>query len=755
MKKHPTLPYLDFLRKNAVSCLHILLFSFPLFTQAQDRPSLGIALSGGGAKGLAHIGVLQEFEKAGIYPDVVSGTSMGSIVGGLYAIGYDPYQLEEVTLSIDWNDYFSDSYRSAFIPIEERRRSGLYQITFPVIDGKVGLPQGLLQGRKIQTLLGLLTIPAHASPSFDNFFRPFRAVATDIETGKAYVFNQGQLHHAIRASMAIPSVFSPVNSLDDRLLVDGLVVRNLPVKEVIDMGADVSLAVDVGGPLYTRDELYSLFTIVEQTASFGSAAFNDEQRELSDIILDPDLRDYTTLSYDATDSIIAYGAATARRELPRIKRQLDSLGISLPMPQPERAQLQLDSFLVTAIDYECEDPHVNRILQKLTRVKLPRVFSRHDINRQIAKLYGSGFFDAVDFQLIPLADGHQLRLQATAAADWRVRLSAAYDSDYEIALLLNLTGRNIIGRGSVLAMDLRISEFPRATLEYLLYNQTRPSIGLRLLANANFYPGRVYESTQLRSDFRAHHYSSRLSAFSGFWGNRYLEAGILSEHLSQNSRFISFEGNETVIDRQALFVEFIRETYDRAVYPKRGSYYRFFLQSNLSGTERTGNNDRLSLGSNLLATAMQKVIIPTSKKMVIDWEIAGGFVNRRRSNFLNQLFLGRPLPDEPLFFNAYGQRHMELPVSGFFTSTLGLRWEVGLDNFISLHYQYGLYAQTDGNLLQTGGDDILNPDRTNGIFQGFALGLGSRTLLGPVRLNTEYNPELGRLNFNFHLGYYF
>ncbi len=221
---------------------------------AGPRPKLGLALSGGGAKGLAHIGVLEVLEQNGIYADMISGTSMGSVVGGLYSIGYSPEQLVDVALSVDWSDYFNDAYPRAYQPIEERGRAARYQLSFNIQKGKLTLPQGLLQGRKIQALLASLTAPVHDIDKFDKFPKPFAAVATNIETGEAYVFHTGDLRRAIRASMAIPSVFSPVE-VDGNLLVDGLVVRNLPVSDAFDLGADVVVGVDVGSPLAKKDEL--------------------------------------------------------------------------------------------------------------------------------------------------------------------------------------------------------------------------------------------------------------------------------------------------------------------------------------------------------------------------------------------------------------------------------------------------------------------------------------------------------------------
>lgn len=740
---------------------HLLLPVFLLFTTllfAQNQARLGLALSGGGAKGLAHIGVIEELEKAGIYADVVSGTSMGSIVGGLYSIGYTPKQLRSVASDIKWSDYFSDSYPSIFVPIEQRRISRGYQLSFPIDSSGLVLPRGVLQGKKIQTLLSLLFAPAQHSPSFDDFQRPFRAVATDMEDGSAYVFDKGTAYKAIRASMAIPSVFAPVTVIDDegkeRLLVDGLVVRNLPTQEALDLGADFVLAVDVGAPLAKAKDLNNLINILQQTTDFGSIKLNDEQRELADAIIDPDLGEFSAISYDASDSIVALGAASARLEMPRIIKTLEAAGFSIPMKKPEHKAIVRDSFHVTAVHFKSDDPATKVILKKLFKLKIPGQLTNKQLEKQINQLYGSKFFQSVDFHFVPNAEGSDLVITAAPVQKWHMGVGAAYDSDYEPALLVNLSGRNVIGNGSLLSLDARISEFPRASIQYLLYTQTRPSIGVHLNADANFYPGRLYENNDLAAEYRAHHFRSRLGAFSGLGENRYLEIGVLSESLSSNDLFISLESNNNVLNRQAVYLEFIQDSYDRALFPRKGSRTNFNVLRSFSGRERLANTDFQGLGDNLVLTARHNRIIPFAKKLVGILDLASGFVQHKRRNILNQLYLGRPLPTEPFFFNAYGRRHMETPVSGFLSGAFGLRAEFGNDYFVGLHYQYGRYSILDSRLLLFG-ETLLNPDREDHDFQGLGLVLGLNTFLGPFQFNAEYNPELGSTNFNLHLGYYF
>ena len=211
----------------------------------RQRPRVGLALSGGGAKGFAHIGVLKVLESAGVPIDCISGTSMGSIVGALYAIGYSVDEIEAIALESDWEDIFSDAITRRDRPIEQKLVEDRYLLSLPLVGTKIGLPRGLIAGQKVSALLDRLTLPVHGQTSFRELPIPFSCVATDIVTGEAVVLDSGFLPEAIRASMAIPSAFTPVE-IDGRLLVDGMLVRNFPVQDVIDLGADLV----VGSKLY-------------------------------------------------------------------------------------------------------------------------------------------------------------------------------------------------------------------------------------------------------------------------------------------------------------------------------------------------------------------------------------------------------------------------------------------------------------------------------------------------------------------------
>lgn len=733
-------------------------FLFSLFIAltlcGQDQEiKLGFALSGGGAKGLAHIGVLKVLEENGIYPDLVTGTSMGSIVGGLYSIGYTPEELSDFASDLDWNDYFNDTYPREFLPVEEKARADRYQLTFAVENGKLKLPRGLIQGKKIQTLLAGLTTPAHGRPNFDNFCLPFRCVATNLETGEAVVFSSGPLRRAIRASMSIPSAFEPVE-YEERLLVDGLVVRNLPVQDAFDLGADFVLGVDVGSPLYERDEINSVLTVLDQTSSFGSAASTYQQRALADYLITPNLEGFSTLSYDKADSLILRGEAAARKALPGILAKLDSLGIELPMARRSCEQLQRDSFLVTEVAFKGNEAVTRRTLNQLFHAHIPKVFTIEQLSDEISRLYASGFFKLVDYELQPLEEGYRLVLTGSAAPAWYFRAGINYDTDYKAGLLLNLTGRNLGFRGAVLSADVRVSENPALLLDYLVYTRSSPSIGLKWHGGINFFPGKKYEDWRLVDEFSFHHFNSRLSFISGISRTWSMEAGLYAERLSQNLKFFSQQNDESYAEQVGMFLKLSRDTYDRTYFPTDGSLTTLRVQWTFGGkiADRDESRQNIALADNLVILARLHKVFPMGDHWWLSWINGAGAVNYRQRSFLNQLYLGREVPGEELFFEIMGLRYMEMPVTAFASSGLQLRRRLSRNTFLGFTFNTLWHATSEFRFFPTA---LESGAYTSGWFNGLGLELGGLTPIGPLRLTTEYNLDLGRFNFSMTAGYRF
>ncbi|MEO0625729.1 MAG: patatin-like phospholipase family protein [Bacteroidota bacterium] len=732
---------------------------FLLLFSASAQTKIGLSLSGGGAKGLAHIGVLQELEKVGIYPDYISGTSMGSIVGGLYAIGYEAEELAEFATELDWDAYFTDVSKRAYIPIEERQRIDRYQLSLPIINGKLSFPRGLLRGRQIQTLLSTSTIDAHGITHFDSLCIPFRAVATNLENGQAYVFDRGPIRNAIRASMSIPSLFAPALGLDEELLVDGLVVRNLPVSDVKAMGADFIIAVNVGAPLLTREELNSPISIVTQTSSFISANGNQDELALANCLITPELEPYNTLSYGAADSLIERGAAAARQIIPSLIRQLDSMGVSLPMSPRSCRRVQTDSIEIDAIRVTADKPSTAVTLERLIDLPLGQKLTTQEIEEQINLLYGTGFFDLIDFELVDVSGERQLNIHAWSNPYWRARFSINYDSDLDIGFLANLSGRNVLLRGSLLALDLKISPNPAAQLEYLVYTRSNPKLGLRLLTSAAFYPGRTYDSGEPTGEFTFQDYRIQASGIFTLGNNYSLESGIRINRLSRNPRFFR-PGEATEIRSETDFgLRLTRDTYDRTFFPKEGSIFTLDMQTAAEGRLITRLPDveetNQRLGSNWRVLTKINKVFPLGSDVSLLAKLSGGLLNGPGNTLVNSLYLGRQPTDDPAFSELYGYRYMELPADAYAIAGLNLRVEISDEIFATFGYEAGRFARHDERIVRSDQFLSLVPERESGIVQGFGLELGALTIGGPIQAGVQYRPDDGTFIYWLHGGYYF
>ena len=287
-----------------------------------ERLRVGLVLGGGGARGAAHIGVLKELERLRIPVDAIAGTSMGAIVGGLYATGMSADELEELVGSLDWAGALSDKPERKDLSFRRKQDESQVPIDFElgVRGTELVLPAGVIQGHKLDLLLRELTLNVSHIDDFDRLPIPFRAIASDIERGEAWVMGSGDLAKSIRASMSVPGVFAPVR-IGDRLLVDGGIVGNLPVDVMQDMGVDVIIAVDVEFPLYAREELVSALTISEQMLTIlirKETLRQIERLDADDILIRPELGVFASTNFGEIVETIGPGQAAAREQADKL-----------------------------------------------------------------------------------------------------------------------------------------------------------------------------------------------------------------------------------------------------------------------------------------------------------------------------------------------------------------------------------------------------------------------------------------------------
>ena len=298
--------------RRLLSCLLLCLCPLVLFAAEAGKPKVGLVLSGGAARGLAHVGVLKALEEQGIHIDAIAGTSMGAVIGGLYASGYKIDELEKLALSIDWKEALSDAPEREDVPFRRKQDDRDFLVKQKLSfrdDGSLGLPLGVIQGQNLALLLESLLAHSSDIRDFDKLPIPFRAVATDIVNGEKVVFRKGHLPQVIRASMSIPAVFAPVE-INGQLLVDGGMVDNIPVDVAREMGVDIVIVVDIGTPLRGRKELNTVFDILNQSITLMTRSNSEVQLaslKPDDILIQPVLASYGTTDFGRSADIINAG----------------------------------------------------------------------------------------------------------------------------------------------------------------------------------------------------------------------------------------------------------------------------------------------------------------------------------------------------------------------------------------------------------------------------------------------------------------
>lgn len=364
------------------------------------RPKVGLVLSGGGAKGFAHIGTLKLIDSLRIPVDYIAGTSMGGIIGGLYAIGYSGIELEKLAERSDWQEIFADEPARPDLPFLQKEQSGRYQLEFGLQFVKPVPPSGLIFGQKVSLLLANLTFPYERVADFDHLPIPFRCVAVDLISGREVVLRKGSLSRALRATMSIPTVFSPVE-WGDSLLVDGGLTNNLPVDVVKKMGADVVIAVDVQSPLLPRDKLKSALTVLEQTLTLVGTDRWRENLKLADLVISPPIGAYTSADFENSkiSRILAIGDQAARENRTMVQKLQEQHGLQQVSHDSlsKRKRWIVQNVQITGYTAMPFASILDRV-----GFKPNDVLKRTQLQTAIAEMRATGRFESFDYELIPV-----------------------------------------------------------------------------------------------------------------------------------------------------------------------------------------------------------------------------------------------------------------------------------------------------------------------------------------------------------------
>ncbi len=446
---------------------------------AADRPKVGLALSGGGAKGAAHVGVLKVLEQNNIPVDYIAGTSMGAYVAGLYALGYSADQIEAIMLSLDFNTGFSDDIPRQSLSYRDKQFYDSYPIELKMgfRDGELRFARGALQGQTMASLIrrSIGTIPE--VPSFDMLPIPVRFVATDLTDRGEVILDSGNLLEAMQASMTVPGALAPIER-DGQLLVDGGMVNNMPVSVVKAMGADVVIAVDIGAPLKGRDELNSVFNVLDQLSGYLTNLSRDQQVALmgpDDILIQPNVKGIGTSDFDAMPGLIPEGESAALAHIAELKRWAvsDKAYRKYHLAKQVNRSVWLDTQApVVAVRMENQSWVRDDVISDVLKVAPGDVLDEQQIEEAIARIYSLNQFERVDAFLVDGRDGPELVVQ-TRGKNWGpnvfdmgIRIEDNLDRELDLSLDAALTVNNLFNAGGQWRIEGNLGTIERLATEW-------------------------------------------------------------------------------------------------------------------------------------------------------------------------------------------------------------------------------------------------------------------------------------------------
>jgi NTE family protein len=764
------------LKLSSLVC--VILFSSSLFAQGnssttnKNRPKIGLVLSGGGAKGFAHIGAIKLLEEVGIKPDYVTGTSMGSIVGALYAMGYTTQEMQNISDTTDWSVVLSNTVSLRDVVMSEKPYYGTFLTELDIKKSGVSLPGGLIEGQNLLEYLSFLSTPVHGIDNFLDFPIPYTCVATDIVTGKPVALNQGNITDAIRASMAIPTAFTPVE-YDTLLLVDGGWTRNLPVQEAKDMGADIIISIDVGAPLKTKEELESLVSIIDQTMWILSVQDTEKQLEMSDYVVSPSVQTFSTFDFDKADEIIELGyqeAAKQRDAFEALAKKIYPSGRNEKViKKPFSDSLYTISNIVVTGTKLTSPSFVSGRLDIKPNVPIPA----KEVSRRIGLLYGSMYYKKIGFQLVPLADGTQeLRVQLVEDNPSKLKLSFYYDDENSIGINVNMTLRNLVLKNSRLIFDGFISENPILGLKYLKYfgpDQQAFVFGEFRFTNDSRFQWENFYGQEAEYNYRE--FKSNIGLAYTFDNRLLLALGVgltsakMKPTLNPDTIIESYSQTQIPI---RLVLSY--NTFDRAVFPTQGlkihasaSYMVNTNQSAIVKNDVFGIpkdelqevvDEELKISPFVMFRFTAQEFFPIAKKLSLyaDARLEVGSSDKIGFNEYSKVGGIAPILDFGVPF--WGLRRNELKISQLGIASLGFQWNLWGNVFLKGKVNY-LNAKYPMNWFFSGDreESFELYGKTHDDIFGFGGELAYNSPIGPLRITLHQNQYSNNLNVFVGIGY--
>ncbi|QOD60124.1 patatin-like phospholipase family protein [Polaribacter haliotis] len=726
--------------------LILFLLMFPLLLLGQQKqPKVGLVLSGGGAKGFAHIAILKEIDKAGIKLDYIGGTSMGAIIGGFYAAGYSANQIEEIVLDVDFLTLIRDILPRSSETFFEKEFGEKTVVTLPVNRGKIGLPKGVSKGQNVLNLLLELFDSVDGNQDFSKLPIPFFCVATDVENGAPVVLEKGSLPIALRASGSFPSLLNPIE-IEDKLLIDGGIANNFPVSIMKDKGMDIIIGVDVEGKLFQKDKINSVVALLNQIMSYQMYSKTDEEIKKLDVYIHPEIFEYTVVDFDKKVEILEKGAVEAKK-FTEVFKQIAAKQIV--KRNIKKVKFSNDKLRISDIGIYGEENYTRAYILGKLNIKEGDSLTRNDITKKIYLLSATRNFNRIEYNLIKKIDGSYLLDFKVNESNEKanLKLGIHYDYLYKSSILANYNHKSIFTKNDLLSLNLILGDNLRYDFTYFVDNGFYTSYGFRSRYNhfRSQVPFRDSNSPNVSSvNIRYADFTNEIFLQTTF--NRKFALGIGAEvkRIEALTDNINSLDDSNIADDSVYFnlLGYLKlDTYNKKYFATKGVFADFGFKWYLLSTDFANNFERY-------AQAKGKIGFATSfwDNFTLQYTGEAGFsLNEIESGVFDFQLGGNNQNYINNFVSLYGYEFADLSDESFVKSEFNVRYQ-----FLPKHYFSAIanYARLDNNVFK----DI---DLFKDIKSGYAVGYSYNSFIGPIELKYSWSPDTNKNTWLFNLGFWF
>lgn len=704
--------------------------------------SVGLVLSGGGAKGLAHIGVLKAIEQAGVKIDYIAGTSTGAIVGALYAAGYTAAQLDVMFKKVDFSTLIQDQVPRRAKTFNEKDESIKYALTLPFDGLEISFPTGLSNGQNIYNLFSKLTSHVNHLTDFSKLPIPFLCVATNAENGEMVLLENGYLPRAVSASGALPTLFNPV-VINDMILIDGGIVNNYPIKELKAKGVDVIIGVDVQDGIKKKKDLTSALDIVLQVNNYTSVKQMQTKIKDTDVFIKPNIEEFSVVSFDDANRIVQAGFEAANQvtqKLERIAQQQTPRAALKPVPHSKE-----DLYIKQVVIEGNQQYTAAYILGKL-KLKTPATVSYSSFVEGVNNLSATGNFDDIDYRFVKDQSNHYTVFFKVIESKSKMvlRLGAHYDPLFDTGVLLNVTRKQFLTNNDIASLDVIVGDNLRYNFNYYIDKGFYWSLGFNSsydFFDKNVSTGFVANDLNNTSGFPVNKIDFQYSDFTNqLYGetlfNRIflLGAGVEHKFLRYISETIGTDSDNvlrTIFDATNYYSAFgyIKyDTYDNIFFPKKGVVFQADTHLYLFSQGSNSNFEPFTILKAKVGYA-QTIF----KKLTSVFTTETGFkIGSSSTSSLDFMLGGYGFKQINNILPFYGYEALSLRGDTYLKSSITLDYEIIKNHHLSL---FANIANVDDALFQK--DDWLKAIP----YTGVGVGYGLNTFLGPLELKYAYSKE--------------